>query len=392
MQIVMRINGRAAFNAVCVAIFALSAFWVAWNGFVLPYKNWDLNAYVGAAISLHTDDKQVLYDETMRELESVRTPEQVEEIKQGKLSANPEAFAQQLPFYTIKPLYVSLMAALHAAGIGFAESTFYISPIAFLCLALVFALWRPEQLNYGLWLLSFVVITWLGDWPMRTLAHFSTPDALATFLCFTALFVLFKRRSRLAFGVVGAFAILARPDAVILMILTTAVAWMVSEDKGKSKNIELAIALLFFVLLYISVKFAIGGYNYPTLFYYSFIDKLALPAEAEVNLTFAEYFSYLMKGVMHIGFDVRIVPFAVISLFACLCYFMRPKCGQVWLWVLALAWGSFAARFALYPAWWEFRYHFIYYLVATAACAELIPPYLVALWQRFLAHRKAINS
>jgi hypothetical protein len=81
-----------------------------------------------------------------------------------------------------------------------------------------------------------------------------------------------------------------------------------------------------------------------------------------------------------------------LSVLAVFCHFMRPAAGRVWPWVLALAWINYGVRLALYPAWWEYRYYYVNYLIALTAIAEMTPPYALARWQWLRARWSRFNA
>lgn len=377
-------------HALCLLIFLAAFGYAAFLGFTRPYHNWDMLAYVGSAISWSEPDTQRLYDKAMTDVNSVVGPEHYKNMSTSILSNNPESFRQQLPFYTVKPLYVALVFALHRMGSTYGAATWHISVFSFLALGLVLALWR-SRLDYGVWLLAIVVLSCLGEWPMLSLARFSTPDALATTLIMAALFFLLKRRSLAAFIGIGAASILARPDALVLLVLASAFVYCAREEQGRFTLKQTTLAIAIFVAVYVTVQVAAGGYGWTKLFYYTFIEKLSRPAETSVHLTPATYVEVLRWGVRNILSDVRLMPMLVLSMLAVFCHFMRPAAGRVWPWVLALAWISYGVRIALFPAWWEYRYYYVNYLIALTAIAEMTPPYVLARWQWLRARWSRLN-
>jgi hypothetical protein len=338
-------------------------------------------AYVGAAISWSESDTQRLYDKTMEDVTSVVGQATYNNISTSILSNNPESFRQQLPFYTVKPLYVALVFALHRVSGTYAAATWHISVFAFLLLGLVLVLWR-SRLDHGVWLLGIIALGSLGEWPMLTLTRFSTPDALATALIMAALFFLLKRHSIAAFIGIGTMSILARPDALVLLLLASIFVYCARDEQARLPLKQAIVSAAIFLAVYAAVQLTSGSYGWTKLFYYTFVDRLSHPAEVEVHLTSTKYFEALISGVTNINSDPRLLPMLAVSMLAVFCYFMRPMAGRVWPWVLALAWASYCVRLALFPAWWEYRYYYVNYLIALAAAAEMIPPYALTGWQR----------
>ncbi len=384
---------RKAWLILCLVVFAASFTYAASRGITAPFRNWDMVAYVGSAISWQESDPDVIYNSTLADVKEVVWPELYEDIAtKNALSKDRDAFLQQLPWYTIKPLYVGSMVVLHHVfGMGYSQATFVISTASFVLLGALLALWRPSRLNRGVWLLLMMAMVFVGNRPMEDLARYSTPDALSTLLIIAAFFYLVYRPKFEAFAAFAAAAILVRPDSVILMILACAAWFFGSTDRSRPALKKAGIAVLGFAALYVGVKWAMGGYDWSKLFYYAFVNKSPYPATMEYELTLAKYLEVLFGGLAHIFSDVRLFPMLVLSAAALFCHFMYPVANRRWLFLLLAVWAAFAARFVLFPAWWEYRYYYAYYLLALAACAEMIPPYAGLLWQRLLAHRAAIN-
>src|SRR5947207_2784784 len=87
-------------------------------------------SWIGPADDLHANRKAATY----RALEASRPPP--DELKgRGKIdpafrqtvAADSNSFLEQLPFYSVKPLYPELMAAVHRAGLSLVASGLAVS-------------------------------------------------------------------------------------------------------------------------------------------------------------------------------------------------------------------------------------------------------------------------
>src|SRR5262249_55432597 len=130
---------------------------------------------VGVAASWNISDPNAVYNTVRADVRSLGVPKvEKAHFEETPIGASAAVFMEQLPMYTIKPLYIALVWALHQIGFGYCVATFLIGAASFLMIGVVLALWRPRQLDYGLWLLAVMAMTWVGMWPMKVLAHFST--------------------------------------------------------------------------------------------------------------------------------------------------------------------------------------------------------------------------
>ena len=108
---------------------------------VTPYYNWDIIGYVGVAYSFVEDKAELVHTKTYSEIkENVPSSQYSLLIGQGSgsklyksaVARNPENFVQQLPFYSVKPLYPTLMLLLKWLGIDLVSASVLISQTSYL--------------------------------------------------------------------------------------------------------------------------------------------------------------------------------------------------------------------------------------------------------------------
>ena len=92
-----------------------------------PTYSWDLVGYIGS--SINSSDPQTIYRETFAAIQPVRSNKgiQLENPYRVDVAANPFHFAEQLPLYSIKPVYVALIKVLHRLGLPYPKSAVAIS-------------------------------------------------------------------------------------------------------------------------------------------------------------------------------------------------------------------------------------------------------------------------
>lgn len=198
-----------------------------------------------------------------------------------------------------------------------------------------------------------------------------------SFLCWV------RWRNVSGFIVFGVLAVLSRAEAVILMAMFSGLFLLVGDGKQRMRLPEAAIALAVFVGTYVINNMAHGSYPWSTLFYYSFIGKLAYPGTEPPGLTGTQYLYVLYTNLGRIGEDARLVPMLLISAAALWCARLRPPEHAFWPALLVVMWTNYGLRYLLFPAWDEFRYYYITWVFVLMAAVELIPPVLREIRRRW---------
>ena len=103
-------------RAAAPVLYLLIAVLALWQSASKPMHNWDMIGYVAAAKSFEESDASALHDFTYRQLRESVTHKKYTSLASGKgdlyretISEDPAAFAEQLPFYRIRPVYTGLI-------------------------------------------------------------------------------------------------------------------------------------------------------------------------------------------------------------------------------------------------------------------------------------------
>jgi hypothetical protein len=363
-----------------LSLFAfLASFGIATAlGLMKPYTNWDMIAYVGAAISYQESDPEAIHQKTFRDVQQGVSSRWCKEIAATNArSNNAKHFVQNLPFYMAKPAYVAAIWLARAVGLTqtYSEATWVVAALSFAGLAILLLSWQPELMNRALWLLVLAIFCWFGNHPLSTLARFSTPDSMAMIPIFGAFLALLRlRRPRLGI-VLMSVAVLIRPETAILAVMTAAICLLMEKSLSPLNRMQSAIMGISSVILYILIQKLSGNYGYEKFFYYTFVSGIPNPAEVEVHLVLKDYSQALLLGFKNIFTDSRLLPFLVLSAVAAYFHFLRRPARSLYAWLLLLAWGNYVVRFLLVPSWQEYRYYSTNYLLILIASCEMISPY-----------------
>ena len=205
----------------------------------------------------------------------------------AKIKADPEALRQQLPFYSVKPLYPALMAVLGVVGVPLGFGSVLISALAYA--ALILLLFRWASRHVGEWSAVVLVTLIALSAPFWILARLSTPDALALLIVMSGLYVLLEwRRPGLALAIL-LVAVLARPNAVVAVLAIAAVAALARPESGiRLAWPRAALAAVAGLALYLGLTVWSGNYGYATLFYHAVVGYLPFPADGAPPLSIGE--------------------------------------------------------------------------------------------------------
>jgi hypothetical protein len=355
----------------CIASFGIATT----LGFLKPYTNWDMMAYVGSAVSWQEKDPAIIHQKTLQDVQQGVSHRWRKEIAETTArSSRPDYFAQNLPFYTTKPMYVAVVWLMHATGATgtYAAATWVVAAIFFAGLFILLLLWKPENISRAIWLAILAAFCWFGNRPLSALARFSTPDSMSLFSIFGAFLALFRwRRPRLGIALILA-ALLIRPETVILAVMMAALFFVMEPSQSPTTKLQSAIMGISAIIIYFSVQGFFGGYGYEKFFYYTYLSGIPNPAEVQVHLTLNDYLQTTLWGLKNIASDSRLLPFLFLSAAAGLIHFLRRPAQSIYPWLLLLAWGHYIVRFLLLPSWQEYRFYSINYILILIASCEMI--------------------
>ncbi|HET7841196.1 MAG TPA: hypothetical protein VFM21_06300, partial [Terriglobia bacterium] len=204
------------------------------------------------------------------------------------MASDPWHFAEQLPLYSVKPLYILVLAGIHHLGAGTFNAARLISLLSFVFFGTILFLWmRPYTGGLlaavgSCFLLSTAEILGCGAQ--------TTPDALFSVLALAGLYFIFARKQFFWGWGLLALVPLVRTDGLVLMALVLALLAWRSPEFPKRYGLAIVGAE---ILASLVMGWLGGGYGFQTLFYHSFVERLVAPAEATVRVTMAEYFRAL---------------------------------------------------------------------------------------------------
>lgn len=371
-----------------IYILAMAAAFL--SGWKKPFYNWDMLCYMGAVVSFEEKDPQTVYN-TVMQAAKAEIPDWIfQQHVKNALSAEYTAYMDQVPLCQIKPLYTGTAWVLHKLGVPLAESTWRISNICFLILAVVMFLWKPMFLPRSAWLLLSLLICFAWDFPVASIAKLSTPDGMSTMLSITAFYALLKKRSVLAFCVLGVLSTLARPDAMIIFSGATLYFAFLSPKEWRWSKLSAAAMLVALIISYSAFKMAFGGYTFAQYFIHSLVATSQHPGQITQELTLQLYW-WIFSGSFLLFFSqTRVITLVAISLLAFLTLYFKPNPERrIWRDMLLLTIAAWGLRFLMWPSWGDFRFYYTYAILVLYTAGEVIGPFACALWKHITTMRAA---
>ena len=320
-----------------------------------PTYTWDLVGYIGSSIDSTTPE--VIHHQTFEVIQSIQPNKNLQldnSYRQDEV-ANPFHFAQQLPLYSIKPVYVSLIKGLHHFGVPYPKSAVVISAASNLLLALLLWFWMSPYLGG---LSRFVICSLIMLSPnLLVLSRWATPDALATLLAALGLYLILERKQYFWGSAVLVVDVWVRTDAVVL----AGIVMLVLLLRRRIDFLQFASLSILALASYFVINHFSGNYGWSVLFHESFSGGVTTPGETPVHVSVKQYLFQFVKGAY---LSLTEGSISVYALLAGLALWLRKSSPYAQMAAVVL--GSRLVSYALYPNG-DQRYTAIMYLIIPVA-------------------------
>lgn len=250
-------------------LIGLVAVLICAYGLLRPFHNWDVIGYVAAAYHADGYRGADLSKRVFGTIEADVDPKLFTALTTGPyretVFKDPESLEQQVPFYSIRVVYVNLIRAAGRLGLNYSQASYWISALSAAAGAVL--LWRIA-LVFGVraFFLPILVVPFvIADLPI-----FSTPDAL---VCAYALAcVLHGLKGGRYTGVLLGLIPLFRTDYILLSVLVSAYLYFTGQRRHALVGCVLAAAC------HALVSWLSLSYGWLTLFNFSFLNRDPYPA------------------------------------------------------------------------------------------------------------------
>lgn len=320
-----------------------------------PGNNWDVIGYATAAMSLKIkDDVQLhsfVYEGLRQAVPESIYPEYVRPGYQATLSQDPEALRQVKVWYQIRPAYVLPVYWLVKAGFDPFLATHIAAVTAVFIGLWIFYLTVSKRADPIILLSLPLFVLVLGVFEV---ARISTPDGLA-FLTAAAVFYYLLKNHWIVLLILP-LSLLVRTDLLIFNLIILGYLFFTH----KKWRIWIFASGISNLLVVWGINVYYGHYGYAALFWTTFVENLAYPAETAVTLTLAEYRQALFKGLLDIIYFKEFLIYLTLLVLAGLLYY-RLRLGdqtavedlKLPLTIAFLAFASVIIHFLIFPAIWS---------------------------------------
>lgn len=264
-----------------------------------PFWNWDMLPYLAAVQELDGVPIPAAHDSAYSEAER-RLPHQVYDQLvdvhndyRSALRTDRQAFADQLPFYWIKPLYIGTAWTAWKCGATLARATVWPSFLGFLLTGIALYLLLRRELPLGAAALITAVFAALPC--VNESAALSTPDALSTGLLLLAVIQLTTDRA-VAGLVLLTLSITARADnGIIAALLLIARPWYA--PPYRSSALWLIAGGILLAITYVLVDRLGCAHGWCVRPAAAFMPRSLHPGAEVVDLTWNTYVQAFNKGM-----------------------------------------------------------------------------------------------
>lgn len=160
-------------------IFLIS---VAFTAYLKPAYNWDMLGYMACAVSLDEFNIDSIHAITYATAKAeLPAKDYLLLIDPGnsyrdRNYADANYFANQLPLYRIKPLYIFIIYLFYKTGISLTVATILPSLLGYICIGLILFFWISRFMKEH-WTFIFSTLMMLSP-PLWTGVQSATPDIL----------------------------------------------------------------------------------------------------------------------------------------------------------------------------------------------------------------------
>jgi hypothetical protein len=255
-----------------------------------PEYSWDLLGYIGSAVD--STDARTIHDVAFDAIRpfSAKKDIQVDNPYRVDVAANAYHFAEQMPFYSIKPVYVALIKCEHRLGMPFPRAAVAISAVSNFLLALLVWRWLSPYLA-GLPLAASCTLLMLSP-NILELSRWATPDSLATLVAALGVYLILERNLYFWGCSFLIFDIWVRTDVLVLAGIVFLVLWL----RGKLDFAQFASLCVLSLGSYYAINHFAGNYGWPALFYNSFMGGLTTPGETLIHFSRSAYLHQFVRG------------------------------------------------------------------------------------------------
>jgi hypothetical protein len=267
-------------------------------------------------------------------------------------ASDPYYSTLYLPYFSIKPLYILTMEAVHKAGATVIDASRVVSSLCFLGIAIALWLYLPSPLALAILILPECIM----------LGQANEADGMSVMLLLFALWAVFVKDKQL--GVLPLIAsVWVRPDNLLLCLAVLIFLWITGEFRWRETLVLVALTVA------TNMTISHYGYGLRALYFHTFLGG---EPNQIASFGFMDFIHALVGGTkqaLHSSAPVYGLLWLV-----CLVKLRDRKLRTI----LALVGFSLLVRFLIFPNY-EPRYYGLFFILTAVGACRLI---LEAEWKR----------
>ena len=341
-----------------LAAVLLTALAALFAGMVAPKHNWDMVAYVAAAYHADGHRGADLRDRTYADVRAAVDAGSYRDLTagpyRGVVAADPVSLEQQLPFYTIRVVYIGLVRAVGAATGSYTRATHVVTAVfGFLSILAMGAILMRIGVS------ALVLPLTVSAVGIVTLTRIATPDSMACFASLLLVLALF-RPGWWAYALIALLPAI-RSDYLIFSGLAAAYLFV------KHHRARAAGALLAAGAIYVALGWWSGNYGYLNLINFTLFGQRPYPAQLPIETDPRAYAAEIVVGTNYMISDGVFLLFAIalVALWRGRGVILSDRYTAT---LLALPVAFAAAHFALFPAYDKRFLVSSFFLVTAGLC------------------------
>ncbi|MFZ0761689.1 MAG: hypothetical protein WAM69_17215 [Candidatus Sulfotelmatobacter sp.] len=235
-------------------------------------------------------------------------PQTVPSSYGDNMRSDPDHFVEQLPYYSVKPLYLSALGLARKVGFRW-RSGALVSSVSYCVLG--WLLWRWLRRYFGNTETLVLAILLILNPSLLRLIRWTSPDVMGILAVMAGVYLIVEADRPVSGIGLLLVAIWIRPETVIFSGLVICAAYL----RHKLSLIEAGVLSILALGSYAIIT-QFGGFSYGTLFYNTFIERMNAPAESVFVITRSSYLHVLVSSLQVLFFvnPMVIFPFLVIAI------------------------------------------------------------------------------
>jgi hypothetical protein len=298
---------------ISLSLLIIFIFLLFYLGQVNPKLGWDGLAYATIAIGYDDNNKDEVHEKVYADYRLYLDEDALIDVtkkNQYKVDTanNTEIFFNQIPWYTVKPLYPLLIKAAMQTGMDPVRSELVVSGLAFVFCGLFVFMWLTHLANpYVSMILTSLILT---TPEIFNISRFTTPDMLSTSIVLLSFYMyLVKGKTNLSFFIL-VISLFSRPDNIIFYLLLVGGSFLIKKISFRNATLAVASGLA----VYIVQSKLSGHYGWQTLFFHSFVERLDDPASFVPYFGLIDYLKVYQDQVVSLVLSSNIPMYVIMAI------------------------------------------------------------------------------